>query len=42
MAKINVPTSNMVSDEVMADLNVLRPLVLDRVVGDLDSTFIVA
>ena len=39
--QVNIPASNMIPDEVMTNLNMLRLVLLHRVVGDLDCTFIV-
>ena len=38
--QVNISSSNMIPDEVMANLNVLRLVVLHRVVGYLDSTLV--
>ena len=39
--QVNITSSNMITDEVMADLNVLCLVVLHQVVGYLDSTLVV-
>jgi hypothetical protein len=39
--KVNVTSIEMVPDEVMTDLNVLRLVVLDRIMSNLDGTLII-
>jgi hypothetical protein len=39
--KVNVTSIDVVSDEVMPDLNVLRLVVLNRIMSNLDGTLIV-
>ena len=41
ISQVNITSSNMITDEVMADLSVLRLVVLHRVVGYLDITLVV-
>jgi hypothetical protein len=39
--KVNLPTLDVIPNEMMTDLNMLRLAMLHGVVGDLDCTFIV-
>jgi hypothetical protein len=39
--KVNVTSIDVVPDEVMTDLNVLRLVVLNRIMSNLDGTLIV-
>ena len=41
MLKINVPFSNMISNEMMTNFNMLSSRMLHGIVGDLNSTLIV-
>jgi hypothetical protein len=39
--KVNVTSIDVISDEMMMDLNVLRLVVLNRIMSNLDGTLIV-
>jgi len=42
MSNPNVTEGNLLSNKVEIDLNVLRPLMLHRIAGEIDSTDVVA